>query len=70
MTDIVERLRRWYEVRGGGESVTLYTEAAAEIERQRAALQDIAIGLGERVLSQDEMRARAREALNPHLGGG
>lgn len=39
-------------------------DAATEIERLRAALQDIAIGCGDRVLSQQDMRARAFDALN------
>lgn len=36
----------------------------AENEMFKCALQDIAIGLGERVLSQEGMRARAFHALN------
>jgi hypothetical protein len=55
MTDIVEWLRSWETPR--------HEEAADEIERLRAALQDIAIGVGESVLSQDAMRARAFDAL-------
>ena len=40
------------------------TEALrAEIGRLRSALKDIAIGCGDRVLSQDDMRARAFDAL-------
>ena len=39
-------------------------EAADKIERLRAALQDIAFGIGEKVLAQDEMRNRALDALS------
>jgi hypothetical protein len=58
MTDIVERLRD-----SGVTNNRLMFEAAHDIERLRAALQDIAIGVGESVLSQDAMRARAYDAL-------
>ena len=39
------------------------TVLAVENDRLRAALKDIAIGCGDRVLTQEEMRARAFDAL-------
>ena len=67
MTDIVERLRTHKVSRHHGGCADCYAmtmdDAAVDIERLRAALQDIAIGVGESVLSQDAMRARARDAL-------
>jgi len=61
MTDIVERLHRTAGL--GIIDSGLMEEAADEIERLRAALQNIAIGVGERVLSQVEMRNLAFDAL-------
>ena len=64
MTDIVERLRD-YAQNGNRPSLWPPTmrEAADEIKRLREALQAIAIGHGDKVLTQDEMRARAFDAL-------
>lgn len=42
MTDIVERLRQWSEFGYGVEATATMKEAAAEIERLRAALERIA----------------------------
>ena len=39
-------------------------KAADEIDRLWVTLQDIAIGVGEKVLTQSEMRARALAALS------
>jgi hypothetical protein len=59
MTDTLENLRADIDtLRGITES------QLQEIERLRAALQDIAIGVGESVLSQEAMRARAFDALD------
>ena len=60
MTDIVERLRAYTDIK---EMSRQREEAADEIERLRAALQNIAIGVDERVLSQVEMRNLAFDAL-------
>jgi hypothetical protein len=68
MTDIVERLRKFYgddtdNWLDADEAEPVMLEAADEIERLRAALQNIATGVGERVLSQVEMRNLAFDAL-------
>lgn len=64
MADIVDRLRKdtgnWKLM---ADAATEIERLTAEIERLRAALFDIAIGVGENILDQEAMRARAFDAL-------
>ena len=63
MTDIVERLRNPPPMSVWS---SLMDEAADEIRRLRAALQNIAIGgIGETNWTASEMRAYAEDALRP-----
>lgn len=70
MTDIVGRLRHWFELKGGAQTAGLYLEAADEIERLRAALKGmLRVCPSERDGKKLAEYEAARAAVNIHKRG-